>query len=86
MATLQERFEGVFRRGGIAYKEVRAFGSHGLFTFWSLDEANKAAMCLRAASFRVRGPVQSVDYAEDQTSRKTLHPKTIRVWRVGVAV
>lgn len=81
--TLAERFEDVFRRGGVPFKECRAFGSHALFTFWSEDAARKAVRLLRAATFTTKGPVESVDYAKEQGDRKTLHPKVIRVWRVG---
>lgn len=83
--TLAERFEDVFRRGGIAPKEVRAFGSHGLFTFWSEDAARRAAAMLRAATFKVTGPIVSMDEAKDQSERKTLRPKYVRVWRVGAS-
>lgn len=78
-----DRMRSILDEGSIPYKEVNVFGARGIVTCWSLEAANRLVLMLKAATFNVRGPVESVDYNKDQSKRTTLQRARIRVWRVG---
>lgn len=81
----RERLEKIFRTGGVAFKEVNAFGSQVIVTCWSETMARKAARLLQRGSFTLRGVVKSADYNQ-KNEGTCLRPTTHVVWRVGAFV
>lgn len=79
------RFEELFRKGGLAFKRVNAFGSQIHVTCWSRGAAEKIARVLRAATFDVYSITESVDYNEENRGT-CLRPTTHAVWLVGARV
>lgn len=81
-----EIFETIFRKGGVKFKEVEAFGSFAIITCLSEAAAKRVAKVLSRAMFNVGKPVESVDYVKGYSYLDTNQPRTYPVWRVHANV
>lgn len=79
--TRAQRFEAIFRSGGLKFKNIDAFGPRVIVTCWSEDAARKIARVLTKGSFKVDGLKESTDYNE-KNEGTNLNPTTHAVWRV----
>lgn len=65
---------------GLRPYSVSVCGVYISARFRGPEPAHKAASIFAVSGFHCARVVESLDYAADQASRKTLHPKTIRAW------
>lgn len=83
--TVADQIGAILSKGGIATKHIDAYGRQIVITCWSLDAAKRATSVMKAATFRFRGIVKSLD--ENQENRNTLmNPTKHEVWRAYFAV
>jgi hypothetical protein len=78
--TPQQRIQQLLAKSGIAYKEIKVYGSQIVITAWSLEAANKWAMLITRFA-KVRGVIESRDDNKVNTNTVML-PDFHRVWRV----
>lgn len=78
-----DQIRAILASGGIATKHVWFGGQTGTITFYSRGPAEKAAILFKRATFRTRGPVETIDYAA-KNEGTCLNPSTVRVWRLGI--
>lgn len=86
MSKPQNKMKAKLETAGIPFKEVEVYGNQIVVTAWSKDAADKWQVLL-AKFAKIRGAIQSMDYAQDQTCRKgRLETRMVDVFRVYAAI
>lgn len=83
MSKHYEKLEALLRKSGLPPHHGWVSGGSGVLTFHCENTAQRAAALLVHA-FKVRGPIQSIEY--NKTNRGTcLLPTRYTVWRVSIS-
>ena len=91
--TIQEQLKAELEKAGLPYKEIQVYGSQIVITSWSRDAAVRWSSLLSRFA-KIRGTVKSVDYTEDTTYQRKLHPGYVvqdsffkhEVWRTFATI
>jgi hypothetical protein len=83
--TMQERIKDLLEKSGLPFHEIKCYGQQITVECIGRESCEKWAALLGKFA-TVRGMVQSIAYAKDQSKRTTFGPKTFPIWRVYAAV
>jgi uncharacterized membrane-anchored protein len=83
--TIQAQIKTTLAKAGIPAREIEVYGRQIVITSACQDTARDWAALL-AKFATVRGIVETVDEAKDQSHRTTIRPKYVKVWRTFAAM